>query len=125
MNPKCVFNKPNLSELRNDTLLFVDRRNECHEVISKEDFISNLVDENYLDGINSVHIAESEVIHYNFKDYIETIGEDAYDDWDNQVWDSIKDTEEYKKFNELMLNVINSHKVYYPGQMIYIDYKGE
>ena len=65
-------------------------------VISKEDFMSNLIDENYLDGINSVHIAESEVIHYNFKDYIETISEDAYDDWDNQIWDSIKDTEEYK-----------------------------
>ena len=125
MNPKCVFNKPNLSELRDDTLLFVDRRNECHEVLSKEDFMSNLVDENYLDGINSVHIAESEVMHYNFKDYIETIGEDAYDDWDNQVWDSIKDTEEYKKFNELMLSVINSHKVYYPGQVIHIDYKRE
>ena len=59
------------------------------------------------------------------KDYIETIGEDAYDDWDNHVWNSIKDTEEYKKFNELMLSVINSHKVYYPGQIVYIDYKGE
>lgn len=125
MNPKHVFNKPNLSELRNDTLLFVNRRNECHEILSKEDFISNLADENYLDGINSVHIAESEAMHYNFKDYIETIGEDAYDDWDNQVWDSIKDTEEYKKFNELMLSVINSYKVYYPGQRICIDYKKE
>lgn len=116
-----MFNRLNLSEIDNNSLLFVNRRNECHEVISKEDFISNLVDENYLDGINSVHIAESETMHYNFKDYIKTIGEDAYDDWDNQVWDSIKDTEEYKKFNELMMNVINSHKVYYPGKIIFID----
>ena len=120
-----IFDKPNLSELKDDTLLFVNRYNECHEVLSKEDFMSNGVDKNYLDGINSVHIAESEVMHYNFKDYIETIGEDAYDDWDNQVWDSIKDTEEYKKFNELMLSVINSYKVYYPGQRICIDCKKE
>lgn len=125
MNLNNMFNKPNLSELRGDTLLFVNRRNECHEVINKEDFMSNLIDDNYLDGVISVHIAESEVMHYNLKDYIETIGEDAYDDWDNQVWDSIKDTEEYKKFNELMLSIINSHKVYYPGQMIHLDYKKE
>ena len=123
MSLKHICDSLNLSEIKNDTELFVNRRNECHEVLSKEDFISNMVDENYLDGINSVHIAVSETMHYNLKDYIETIGEDAYDDWDNQVWDSIKDTEEYKKFNELMLNIINSHKVYYPGQTINLDYK--
>ena len=125
MNLNYSFDKPNLSDIPDDTLLFINRCSECHEVLSKEDFMSNIVDENYVNGINSVHIAESETMHYNFRDYIETIGEDAYDDWDNQVWDSIKDTEEYKKFNELMLNIINSHKVYYPGRLILVDYKRE
>ena len=107
-----------LSELHDSELLFIEKFHNDPTIISKEDFLSSY---DYLEDIRNVSLAEPEIMSFDLKNIIDQIGEDAYEDWNEQVWDSIKDAPETKAFLELIKNTFSSHKVYYSGRNVIID----
>lgn len=112
-----IFDTPKFSQLNNDELLFITfYNNDDPLVITKEDFIQDNIN-----NVKHVHFALSDTMKFDLKPIIDQIGEDAYEDWNEQVWDDIEDAPETKAFLEFINKVFNNHKVYYPGQQITMD----
>ena len=113
--------KPLFSKLHNDEKLFIEFFHGDPLVMTKEEFLQSDEWADYPLNIRDISIATSEVMPFDLKEYIDQIGEDAYEDWNEQVWDSIKDTLETKAFLELINKTFATHKIYYPGTSILID----
>ena len=113
--------QPIFSKLHNDELLFIEKFHGEPLVISKEDFLLSDEWADYPYNIRSVSIADFEIIQFDLKDIIDQLGEYAYEDWNEQVWDSIENAPETKAFLELVKKTFECHKVYYPSKAILID----
>ena len=112
-----IFETPKFSQLNNDELLFITLyNNDDPLVMTKEDFMQDTIN-----NVHSVHFALSDTMRFDLKQIIDQIGEDAYEDWNEQVWDDIENASETKEFLQFINKVFNNHKVYYPGQQITMD----
>ena len=124
-----IYEQPIFSKVHDDELLFIELFKGDPLLMTKGEFLQSNEWNNDWCNIRNVSIATSEVMSFDLKEIINQIGEDAYEDWTEHVWDSIKDAPETKTFLEMITNVFNSHKVYYAGRSILIDklptYKGE
>ena len=114
-------NQPLFSELHSDELLFIEFFRGDPIVITKEEFIQSDEYKNYPYNIYSISVASSEAMTFDLKGYIDMIGEEAYEDWNNHIWDSIVDAPETKAFLELMERTIDNYPVYYAGKKIIVD----
>ena len=116
-----IYRQPIFSELHDDELLFIEFYKGEPLLMTKGEFIQSDEWKEYPYNICKISLAESEVMSFDLKQVIDQIGEDAYEDWNEQVWDSIKDAPETKTFLEFINNVFSSHKVYYGNRPIYVD----
>lgn len=114
-------NQPIFSKLHDDELLFIELFKGEPLLMTKEEFLQSDEWENYPYNINGVYIAASEIMSFDLKDVIDQIGEEAYEDWNEQVWDSIKDAPETKTFLEFINKVFSAHKVYYGDRVVLMD----
>ena len=89
--------------------------------MTKEEFLQSDEWANYPYNIDKISIAISEVMSFDLKYVIEQIGEEAYDEWAEQVWNSIEDAPETKTFLEFINKVFSTHEVYYGGKTIIMD----
>lgn len=116
-----IYEQPIFSKVHDDELLFIELFKGDPLLMTKGEFLQSDEWNNEWYNVRNVSIAISEVMPFDLKEIIDQIGEDAYEDWNEQVWDSIKDTPETKAFLEMIVRVFNSHKVYYGGRSILID----
>jgi hypothetical protein len=116
-----IYELPLFSKLHDEELLFIELFRGDPLLMTKGEFLQSDEWKDYPYNISGIHIAVSETISFDLKDYIDTIGEEAYEDWNEQVWDSIKDTPETKAFLELINRTIDNHPVYYAGRAISMD----
>lgn len=112
-----------LSELTMDTLLIVGGWVDNLEVMDKQDFLDSDYFLNYPDEpFPIVTLAEKEILHFDLWDCIERIGDgEAYDGWDEDVYDYIKDQPETIAFLKLVKKVFESRPIYYDGESVEID----
>lgn len=109
------------SKLHDEELLFIDLLRGDPLLITKGDFLQSDEWNNYPYNICDISIATSEVMSFDLKCFVDMIGEDAYEGWNEQVWDSICDAPETKTFLEFINNVFSNHPVYYGGKKIFMD----
>lgn len=109
------------SKLHNDELLFIEFYKGEPLLLTKEEFLQSDEWKEFPYNICTISLADSEILSFDLKSIIDQIGEDAYEDWNEQVWDSIKDAPETKSFLEFINNVFSTHKVYYGGKPILMD----
>lgn len=113
-----------LSELSNDTKLYISNSRGEDEVMTKEDFLKSIWFLNYpeSEGLRYVAIANKEISKFNLWDVIERIGEDdTYESWDEDVYNELKDLPETKAFLEKVEKVFNDHPTYWDGEYVEID----
>ena len=89
--------------------------------MTKGEFLQSDEWKNYPVNVCDISLATSEVMSFDLKSVIDQIGEDAYEDWNEQVWDSIKDAPETKAFLEFIKKVFSVHKIYYGDKIILMD----
>ena len=116
-----IYEQPVFSKLHNDELLFIELFRGDPLLMTKEEFLQSDEWKEYPFNINKVYIATTETMSFDLKYVIDQIGEEAYEDWNEQVWDSIKDEPQTKAFLELIDKVFSAHKVYYGGRIILMD----
>lgn len=109
-----------LSELPNETMLYINHgKNSDIDIMSKQDFLKSdylLNDENI-----KVFTADKKIIKFNLWDILENIGEESYEGWDEDVYNTIKDNPITSDFLNLIKTTFAKHPVYYEGQIIEID----
>lgn len=109
-----------LSEIPNDTILCIYRHeySDC-EVMDKEDFITEIYfNRNEYDNLK-VYIAKEEIIKLDIKDYIENMGEDSFEDWDERMIDGIgKDN--INLINKILNDESAKNIIYYDGEEVNI-----
>lgn len=114
-----------LSSLPLDTMLTVAVSDYEITVMDKEDFVQS---DYFLDHPckpwPKVCRAVKEVQSFGLRDLrnlCENIGEEAYEDWDEQVYDDLKDAPETAAFLKLVERVFEAHPTYYEGEVVEID----
>ena len=113
--------QPIFSKLHNDELLFIELFRGEPLLMTKGEFLQSDEWANYPYNICDISLANSEIMSFDLKNVIDQVGEDAYEDWNEQVWDSIKDAPETKIFLEFINKVFSAHKVYYAGKVVLVD----
>lgn len=116
-----MMKQPIFSKLHNDELLFITLFRGDPLLMTKDEFLQSDEWANYPYNICEISLADSEVMSFDLKNVIDQIGEDAYEDWNEQVWDDIKDAPETKTFLELINRIFSSHKVYYGAKVVLMD----
>ena len=114
-----------LSSLPLNTMLTVAVSDYEITVMDKEDFVQS---DYFLDHPckpwPKVCVAVKQVQSFNLRDLrnlCENIGEEAYEDWDEHVYDDLKDAPETAAFLKLVERVFESHPTYYEGENVEID----
>lgn len=113
-----------LSELPDDTMLCVGNGHyDDLQVMEKVDFLKSSY---FLDypawSFPEVTLAERQVATFDLKDIIDYIGEDdMYEDWNEHVYDSLRDQPETIAFLDLVKRTFDAHPSYYKGKLVEID----
>lgn len=113
--------QPIFSKLHEDELLFIELFRGEPLLMTKGEFLKSDEWANYPYNVCDISIATSEVISFDLKSVIDQIGEDAYEEWSEQVWDSIKDAPETKTFLEFINKIFSVYKVYYGDKVVLMD----
>lgn len=113
-----------LSELPNNAMLCVGNNyNGDIQVMDKADFLESSYFLDYpVEPFPKVTLADPMVATFDLRYIIEGIGEDEmYEDWDDYVYDCLKDEPETKAFLDLVKRTFEAHPTYYEGKPIEID----
>lgn len=113
-----------LSELSMDTMLCVGHQNDGEfDVMSKDDYLRSSQFIDYpAEPFTSVCLADKSVLTFDLFDAIERIGDDSsYEDWDEDVYNDIKDLPETKAFLEKFKEVSERNPTYWEGEAVDID----
>ena len=125
-----INNELKLSDLNDSQLLIVERyigESTKHnylksiDVMSKYDFLMQDPQIYNCKEKIKIFLAIEEKMKFNLRSVIESIGEDAYEDWDNQVYDDLMSQPETEAFLNKLKQVFNAHPVYYSGHNVEID----
>ena len=125
-----INNELKLSDLNDSQLLIVERyvgESTKHnylkviDVISKYDFLMQDPQIYNCKEKIKISLAIEEKMKFNLRSVIESIGEDAYEDWDNQVYDDLMSQPETEAFLNKLKQVFNAYPVYYSGHNVEID----
>lgn len=110
----------NLSELPNDTLLYIDRNRHDPEIITKEDFCNEL--EIWKKLCITVYIAKPYHKTFNLYECIERMSDDMYGDWITDVLYGLESVGIGIIAIEEMINaVLKEYPTYNPSEQVIID----
>lgn len=116
-----------LSELSNDTMLLLSYSNRDGVVMDKADFLesAHFYDYDILKHCTGVYVAVPDVKKFDANDifnFIEWIGEDdTFEDWDERVYNDIKDLPETSAFVRVMNEAFKKNITWFEGELIKMD----
>lgn len=115
-----------LSELSNDTMLCLSYSNRDSDIVmDKADFLESTHFYDILSNCTGVYIAVPDVKKFTKNDifnFIEWIGEDdTFEDWDERVYNDIKELPETAAFVGVMNEAFKKNITWFEGEPVEVD----
>lgn len=112
-----------LSTLPNEAMLTVQAAGADLRIMDKQDFLRSAY---FFDGDEGlpyeVTLAEKTTVTPDLWDIIAHLGDGVtYEDWDQDVYNDLKDLPETKAFMALMKDACERHSTYWEGEPVEVD----
>lgn len=108
-----------LSELKNDELVIVEYKGGTTEVIPAED-IHHCIE--YNEGYElEFYTAVEDAVCIDVETLIEAFADEQYEDWDQDMYEELKDSPEAKAFVEVFNRAAQERATYHMGHKIDLE----